>query len=93
MKTLEKIESILKNQLDINHIKIEDESHLHSGHKQNRNAGSGGHYKAVIISKSFDNLSLIERHRLVYKALGDLIGKEIHAFSMKTISNKEKNSD
>jgi len=93
MKTLEKIESILKNQLDINHIKIEDESHLHSGHKQNQNAGSGGHYKAVIISKSFDNLSLIERHRLVYKALGDLIGKEIHAFSMKTISNKEKNSD
>ena len=90
MKILEKIENLLRNHLDIKYIKIEDESYKHAGHKQNQNAG--GHFKAVIISKSFNNLSLIDRHRLVYESLGNLIGKDIHAFSMKTISEKENNN-
>tara|TARA_B100000676_G_C17666963_1_gene624340 strand:+ start:75 stop:350 length:276 start_codon:yes stop_codon:yes gene_type:complete len=91
MKLLEKIEYLLKQHLDIKKLIIEDESHKHAGHIQNQNAG--GHFKALIISKSFDDLPLINRHKLVYKALGNLIGKEIHAFSMKTISEKEKNND
>jgi len=89
MKLLEKIEYLLNQHLDIKNLKIEDESYKHAGHKQNQNAGS--HFKAIIISKSFDDLPLLNRHKLVYKALGGLIGNEIHAFSMKTISEKEDN--
>ena len=33
--------------------------------------------------------SLIERHKMVYKALGDLMKHEIHAFSMKTLTVQE----
>ena len=89
MKLLEKIEYLLNQHLDIKNLKIEDESYKHAGHKQNQNIGS--HFKAIIISKSFDDLPLLNRHKLVYKALGDLIGNEIHAFSMKTISEEENN--
>ena len=46
-------------------------------------------YKALIISNDFNNKSLIERHQMVYKALGELMTNEIHAFSMKTITENE----
>lgn len=90
MKLLEKIEYLLNQHLDIKKLEIEDESYKHAGHKQNQNVGS--HFKAIIISKSFNDLSLIDRHRLVYESLGNLIGKDIHAFSMKTISEEENNN-
>ena len=81
---------IIKNKIktEINIIKIEiiDESSAHANHHEN---SGGGHYKALIISNDFNNKSLIERHQLVYKALGELMTNEIHAFSMKTMTENE----
>ena len=62
MKLLEKIEYLLNQHLDIKNLKIEDESHKHAGHKQNQNAGS--HFKATIVSKSFDNYLVLHRSLL-----------------------------
>ncbi|MDE3020736.1 MAG: BolA family transcriptional regulator [Pseudomonadota bacterium] len=60
-------------------IKVEDESQMHIGH-----AGSlqGGHYHLHIVSKCFSGLSLIERHRLIYDLLNDLMHNKIHALSI-----------
>ena len=78
-----KIETAIRAQLDIHHIEIIDDSAKHTGHKQN----SGGvHYNAFIISNSFSGKSLIQRHRMVYDALGDMMKNDIHAFSMKTLT-------
>ena len=33
--------------------------------------------------------TLIERHRLVYDAMGELMKHEIHALSMKTLTKRE----
>ncbi|MAJ91432.1 MAG: BolA family transcriptional regulator [Legionellales bacterium] len=44
----------------------------------------GQHFKAYIISESFFGKSPIQQHKMVYKALGDSMGKEIHALSFKT---------
>ena len=81
-----KIESALRSHLKIHHLEIIDDSAKHDGHKQN---SGGGHYNAFIISNSFEGKSLIQRHRLVYDALGDMMTKEIHAFSMKTLTVSE----
>ena len=85
-----KIETAIRAQLDIHHIEIIDDSAKHAGHKQN---SGGGHYNAFIISDSFEGKSLIQRHRMVYDALGEMMTNDIHAFSMKTLTVDEFKKD
>ena len=66
--------------LNPSHIKIEDEGHLHVGHA---GAKSGGHFKLYIISDVFRDKSIIERHKIIYKCLNELMNTEIHAISIK----------
>ena len=40
------------------------------------------HFTATVISPSFQNLSLIERHKMIYASLGDNMKHEIHALSI-----------
>ena len=84
---IEEIKKKLKAHISIHHLEISDDSTHHIGHEQN--VSGGGHYSALIVSDSFNEMSLVERHRRVYKALGGLIGGGIHAFSMKTLTKKE----
>ena len=49
-------------------------------------AGDNNHYSAIIKSKTFENLSKIQQHKLVYKSLKGKMGDELHAFSIKTES-------
>ena len=84
---IEEIKTKLEEHLSIHHLEISDDSAHHIGHEQN--VSGGGHYIALIVSDSFNGMSLIKRHRRVYKALGGLIGGKIHAFSMKTLTRAE----
>ena len=49
----------------------------------------GQHFEAVIVSAAFDGKSRLQRHQIVYAALGDRMKSEIHALSMKTFSPTE----
>ena len=51
--------------------------------------GDGQHFTAVIVSPAFAGKRLIQRHQLVYAALGDRMREEIHALSMKTLTPEE----
>lgn len=51
--------------------------------------GDGRHFEAVVVSESFNNQSRINRHRLIYAALGDRMKEEVHALSMKLYTNEE----
>ena len=51
--------------------------------------GDGSHFSAVIVSSAFAGKRLIQRHQLVYAALGDRMRQEIHALSMKTLTPEE----
>lgn len=82
------IKKRLEEALKPTKLEIEDQSALHSGHKGN--IAGGGHYRALIVSSLFEGKKLLERHKMVYKALGDLQGTEIHAFSMKTLAPGEE---
>ena len=45
--------------------------------------GAGDHFDVQVISTAFSGLGLLEQHRLVYDALGDLM-QTIHALSLRT---------
>ena len=51
--------------------------------------GDGQHFQALIVSAAFAGKSRVQRHQLVYAALGDRMREEIHALSMKTYSPDE----
>ena len=86
MNTKLKIEKKLRNYFNVHVLNIIDESHKHVNHKKDTN---GGHFKLLIVSNDFDNISLIKRHQLIYDALSDMIKVEIHAISIKAMTIKE----
>ena len=73
---IEKIEQRLSDNIDCIYLNVLDESPNHGGYD-----GSVSHIKIIIVSDEFINQSLINRHKLVYKAMGDFVGK-IHAISI-----------
>jgi acid stress-induced BolA-like protein IbaG/YrbA len=52
-------------------------------------AGDGHHFEAVIVSAAFRGKSRVQRHQLVYGALGDRMRAEVHALSMRTLAPEE----
>lgn len=51
--------------------------------------GDGQHFEAVIVCSAFDGKNRVQRHQLVYAALGDRMREEIHALSMRTLTPLE----
>ena len=47
-------------------------------------AGDGDHYAARIVSAAFAGKSRVQRHKLVYQALGGRMGNELHALQLVT---------
>jgi len=51
--------------------------------------GDGQHFQAVIVSAAFAGKTRVQRHQLVYAALGERMREEIHALSMRTLTPDE----
>ena len=47
------------------------------------------HFAARIVAREFAQLRAIARHQLVYRALGELMGREIHALSIEALTPDE----
>jgi len=69
-------------------VEIIDDSAKHAGHAGAR--GGGGHFRLRIVSPRFAGCRTMERHRLVYDALGPLMKREIHALSIAATTPDEK---
>ncbi len=82
------IEQRLRAALAPQRLEIVDDSARHADHAGARESG-GGHYNVTIVSAAFAGKNLIERHRLVYGALGELMHKDIHALSLQALSPDE----
>jgi acid stress-induced BolA-like protein IbaG/YrbA len=54
-----------------------------------RVAGDGQHFEAFIVSEAFRGKSRVQRHQLVYAALGERMRGEVHALSMRTLTPEE----
>ncbi|RLA05683.1 MAG: BolA family transcriptional regulator [Gammaproteobacteria bacterium] len=85
-ETTQKLKNCLTSALSPVTLDIQDDSALHAGHAGNT---GGGHYSIVIISKFFEGLPLIKRHKLVYEAAADLMKTEIHALSIQAKTPSE----
>ena len=72
--TPEQIKEYIASGLECSHLEVE---------------GDGQHFNAVIVSPAFVGKRLIQRHQIVYAALGDRMREEIHALSMKTHTPEE----
>ena len=86
MEIKKEIKKRLEKKLDLIHFEIKDFTGRHLNHKLHE---GGFHLETTIVSDNFTDKTLIERHRIVYDAMGELMKHEIHALSMKTLTRSE----
>lgn len=51
--------------------------------------GDGHHFEAIIVSPQFAGKTMLQQHKMVYAALGDKMGSDIHALSFRTFTPEE----
>ncbi len=54
--------------------------------------GDGRHFSVRIIATEFEGVTLLQRHRLVYRALGEHMAHDIHALSIEALTPEEAES-
>jgi acid stress-induced BolA-like protein IbaG/YrbA len=52
-------------------------------------SGDNVHFEAVVIAEAFHGKRAVQRHQLVYAALGAKVGNEIHALALKVFTPEE----
>jgi len=74
MLTPQQVQSYIENGLQCSEVRV---------------AGDGEHFEALIVSEAFRGKNRVQRHQLVYAALGERMRAEIHALSMRTLTPEE----
>ena len=74
------IERLLMDAFSPTALLVKDQSHLHAGHAGAKEGK--GHFDVRIVSDKFAGQSRINRHRMVYDALGDFMQSDVHALSI-----------
>lgn len=78
IEKVERIRTLLTQALAPVELDVIDEGHKHAGH-----SGEGkGHFFVRIVSDAFAGRNPIQRHRMVYGALAEMMPDGIHALSM-----------
>lgn len=81
------ITRLLRQAFEPETLGVEDESHLHEGHEGARDGR--GHFRVLIIAQAFDGKSMLERHRMIYRVLNDMLRTDIHALAIDAWSPEE----
>ena len=68
-------------------LELADDSALHVGHEGAK--GGGGHYSLTIVSPQFTGKNKLERHRMIYAALGPMMHRQIHALAIRAYAPEE----
>ena len=74
------IEKRLKERFKPEVLGVEDESYMHKGHEGAKDGRS--HFRVLIISEAFQNKNLLDRHRMIYNALDEMMRLDIHALAI-----------
>ncbi len=86
----ELISEIITAKLESVLVEIQDQSDRHKNHSGRKQAPiDSGHYDLLVVSPKFENLSLIQCHRLIYGALAEQMETKIHALSIRAYSPKQ----
>jgi BolA protein len=81
------ITRLLADAFDPETLGVEDESYLHEGHEGAKDGR--GHFRVLIITVVFEGKSMIERHRMIYRVLDDMMRLDIHALAIDAWSPDE----
>jgi BolA protein len=76
---VDRLRAALEAALAPRYLDIRDDSARHAGHA---GAREGGHFHVTIAAPGFAGRSALERHRMVYAAAAELMGRDIHALSI-----------
>jgi acid stress-induced BolA-like protein IbaG/YrbA len=74
MVTPEQVQSYIEKGLQCSEVRV---------------VGDGEHFEALVVSEAFRGKNRVQRHQLVYAALGERMREEIHALSMRTLTPEE----
>jgi len=77
---VDRIRAYLQAEFAPDELEVEDDTHLHEGHAGAKEGK--GHFRVRIVSDRFSNTRPIDRHRMVFQALGDMMNTDIHALSV-----------
>ncbi|MDH4049158.1 MAG: BolA family transcriptional regulator [Gammaproteobacteria bacterium] len=83
-----KIREAISARFSPSELSIKDQSHLHVGHAGAKDGK--GHFDLTIVSEEFAGVTSIQRHRMVYDALAQLLQTDIHAVRIKALTESEK---
>ena len=78
---IQRMTELLQRCLNVIELNIDDDSAKHAGHAGAKDGR--GHFNLQICATEFSGLSTLQRHRLIYTALGDMMQTDIHALSIK----------
>jgi BolA protein len=81
------IEELIRASLTPESLEIEDQSHLHAGHAGAKDGK--GHFHVTLVAAGFAGKSPIQRHRMVYDAVADMLKTDIHALSIDALAPGE----
>jgi len=73
----EKIKTIVEKAIPGSHAVVQDRT------------GTGDHFEVTVVSVAFEGKRPVDRHRMVYSAIGSAVGNEIHALAIKTLTPSE----
>ena len=81
------IRSRLEAEFEPDELDIVDDSRRHAGHPGARDGR--GHFNVRMRSRRFTGKRTVERHRMIYAALGPLMQTDIHALSLVVLSPED----
>lgn len=82
------VDERIRSALTVHALVVEDESHKHAGHAGAQAGGS--HIRVWVVSPDFEGCNRIQRHRLVYRAVGDAMRTDIiHMLSISAVTPAE----
>lgn len=69
-------------------LMVKDQSQLHVGHAGAKDGR--GHFDVTIVAAAFAGANRLQRHRMIYDALGELMTTDIHALRIKAYAPAER---
>ena len=78
----QEMEELLRSALSPSHLEIINDSASHAGHMGDDGSGES-HFTIVIESAAFEDVSRLQRQRMVNATLGDIPGQRVHALAIR----------
>lgn len=83
MNVAERLETLIRAELAVDALALENESHMHAG------PASESHFKLALVSPEFIGMSKVKRHQRVYGIVAELMQNPIHALALHLYSPEE----